>query len=154
MTQKGFVIVTESHLQISFTTPKIMVVDYWNEVQPIFDGFTVIQVEPKKWWVIADDMKAPELEKTVADNGAITPIGGGLLRASLKGERWREALMVGGWFDAENAEFSCGATAATLLHHIPVWLHVSAPHQCDVYYAASYDETMNHHFHAISGPHR
>ena len=140
MIPKGHAIVTETHVTITFAPAgSVDVLDLWDDAPIDLTGITAFQVEPRRWWLIdADDAALAG----IAGRGAIAPIGGGLTRAALRGARWRAALMEGGCFDAENPAFAPGHAAATILHHVPVWIHVTAPDAACVYFAASYTGAM------------
>ena len=125
----------------------VWVVDLWSGAAPAFGKLAAIQVEPRRWWLLAPADAATALAKKLADRGSVTPVGGGLLRATLTGPGWRAKLMEGGWFDAENPAFAIGHTAGTLIGHVPVRLHVVGADQCHAYFAASYDGAMRHHWH-------
>jgi heterotetrameric sarcosine oxidase gamma subunit len=115
----------------------IVAVDLWGDAVPNFGGARAVRVEPRRWWLI-DAGNADAVATALRDDGTLTPIGGGLLRATLTGPAWRGLLMVGGVFDAEVPSFGPGDCAATIIHHVPVWI---APVACDcaeVFFAASY----------------
>lgn len=91
-----------------------------------------LRVEPRRWWLLGPTGYDP------GDDGAVAQIGGGLVRATLRGPGWRSLLMVAGVFDAEDPGFGPGAVAATVIHHVPVWIVPTAAAACDVYFPASY----------------
>jgi len=132
--------------------PAMVSVDLWDEFTPNFGGLTAMRAEPRRWWVIADDDQLEALKVQLADHGSLTLINGGLMRASLIDAGWREALMVGGWFNAEDAAFAVGCCAGTLIGHVSVRMHVVSDTQCDVYFASSYRGAMEHHWQHIMEP--
>lgn len=103
------------------------------------DGLTLIRYEPTVWLVEGEH---PELAAALGEDGALTAIGGGIVRVRLNGPRWRRLLMEGGVFDAESAEFAPGSTASTLIDHVNVRLHVVADDACVGYVPASYAAEM------------
>jgi heterotetrameric sarcosine oxidase gamma subunit len=74
----------------------------------------------------------------LGENGSLTHIGGGIVRVRLSGEGWRTLLMEGGMFDAESPTFAPGSSAATIIDHVSVRLHVVSDDACDVYVPASF----------------
>jgi sarcosine oxidase gamma subunit len=139
--------VTEASLSITISpAPSIFVIDLWDNHAPDLGSLPVIHIEPRRWWLIGATSAAEVLSRQIASHGNLTPIGGGMMRAELRGVGWRDLLMVGGWFDAENTAFTVGCSAATLIHHIPVCLHVREAEVCDVYFAASYREAFERHW--------
>lgn len=105
----------------------ITVVDLWDDTVPAFDA-PAIQVEPRRWWVFgpADPGEA----------GAAAPIGGGMVCVRIAGD-WRALLMVSGIFDFEDPAFGPGDVAATVIHHVPVWVVPAADGSCAIYFRAS-----------------
>lgn len=101
----------------------------------------MIRVEPTVWLVEGD---AAPLAAILGDDGALTAIGGGIVRVRIEGSRWRALLMQGGVFDAESPDFTCGCSAATLIDHVAVRLHVVRDDACDVYVPASYAAGLIH----------
>lgn len=111
----------------------ILALDLWAGGVPDF-GVRALQVEPRRWWLF--DAAAHDID--LGDSGALAPIGGGLMRATLTGPGWRGLLMVSAVFDAEDPAFGPGQVAATVIHHVPVWIAPVAADTCEVYFAASY----------------
>lgn len=122
----------------------IIVVDFWGGALPDFSAVRAMPVEPRRWWLIDAGPNCAAVAASLGDDGALTPIGGGLMRAILTGAGWRAQLMIGGAFDAENPGFSAGDCAATLLHHTPVWIDVIGDTEAHVYFAASYRDDIEH----------
>jgi heterotetrameric sarcosine oxidase gamma subunit len=99
------------------------------------DGLTLIRFEPTVWLIEGD----PEgLEAVLDEDGTLTAIGGGIVRVRLSGPGWRRLLMEGGVFDAENAAFAPGCTAATVIDHVNIRLFVESDQACIAYVPASY----------------
>ena len=109
------------------------------------DGLTLIRFEPAVWLVEGD----PEgLEAVLDENGALTAIGGGIVRVRLSGPGWRRLLMEGGVFDAENPHFAAGCAASTVIDHVNFRLHVESANACIAYVPASYAHDMLHFWNA------
>jgi len=114
----------------------ILALDLWDAADaPDRTGTRAIRVEPRRWWLFD-----PTTDATTpfATRGALAPIGGGLMRADLTGPGWRALLSVSGLFDVDHPDFGPGSVAATVIHHVPVWIVVIADDACEVYCAASY----------------
>ena len=111
----------------------VLALDLWGG-EPQLGDIRALQVEPRRWWLIDAGERTPD----PGGDGALAPIGGGLVRATLTGSGWRESLMLAGWFDAENPGFGAGHVAATIIHHVPVWIAPLADDACEVYLPASY----------------
>ncbi len=105
------------------------------------DALRLIRYEPTVWLV---EGYASVLPAILADDGAITAIGGGIVRVRLSGKGWRTLLMEGGVFDAENPEFAPGRSAATIIDHVTVRLHVVSEDTCDAYVPLSYSIGLVH----------
>jgi heterotetrameric sarcosine oxidase gamma subunit len=101
----------------------------------------LIRYEPTVWLVEGD---VSGLTKVLADDGALTAIGGGILRVRLSGKAWRTLLMEGGVFDAESPAFAPGCSAATIIEHVNVRLHVVSENTCDAYVPLSFSKAMLH----------
>ena len=52
--------------------------------------------------------------------------------------------MEGGVFDAESTKFAPGCSAATIIDHVAVRLHVVSEEICDVYIPASFSAGLIH----------
>jgi heterotetrameric sarcosine oxidase gamma subunit len=102
-------------------------------------GLALIRFEPTVWLVEGD---VSGLSNILGDDGALTAIGGGIVRVALEGSGWRRLLMEGGVFDAENPAFSAGCSAATVIDHVNIRLHVTAEERCIAYVPASYAHDM------------
>ncbi len=95
----------------------------------------LIRFEPTVWLVEGD---VTGLESVLGDDGALTAIGGGIVRVAMSGAGWRRLLMEGGVFDAEDPAFGPGRSAATIIDHVNVRLHVTGEAQCTAYVPSSY----------------
>ena len=105
------------------------------------DKLRLIRYEPTVWLV---EGGASALSGILADDGALTAIGGGIVRVRLSGDGWRTLLMEGGVFDAESPSFAAGCSAATIIDHVNVRLHVVDDDICDAYVPLSYSEALIH----------
>ena len=104
-------------------------------------ALTLLRFEPTVWLAEGD---VSALGDVLGEDGAITAIGGGLVRFRLAGQGWRELLMEGGVFDAGSAHFGPGATAATIIDHVGVRLHVENAGSCVAYVPASFAVSLLH----------
>ena len=103
------------------------------------DALRLIRFEPTVWLVEGD---ASALPAVLGEDGALTAIGGGIVRVRLSGPGWRSLLMEGGVFDAETPGFAPGCSAATIIDHVNVRLHVESADACIAYVPASYAADM------------
>ncbi len=102
-------------------------------------ALTLLRVEPTVWLVEGD---TSGLDAVLGEDGALTAIGGGIVRVALSGPGWRRLLMEGGVFDAENPAFAIGCTASTVIDHVNIRLHVESAETCHAYVPASYCHDM------------
>jgi heterotetrameric sarcosine oxidase gamma subunit len=105
------------------------------------DALRLIRYQPTVWLVEGDASALPEI---LAEDGSLTPIGVGIVRVRLSGEGWRTLLIEGGMFDAENPAFAPGSSAATIIDHVAVRLHVLSNEACDAYVPASFSAGLVH----------
>jgi heterotetrameric sarcosine oxidase gamma subunit len=105
------------------------------------DALRLIRYEPTVWLVEGD---VSALAPILGDDGALTAIGGGIVRVRLSGKGWRTLLMEGGVFDAENPAFAPGCSAATIIDHVGVRLHVVSEDTCDAYVPLSFSSGLIH----------
>jgi heterotetrameric sarcosine oxidase gamma subunit len=112
------------------------------------DALCLIRYEPTVWLVEGDASALPDI---LAEDGSLTAIGGGIVRVRLSGEGWRTLLMEGGVFDAENPAFARACSAATIIDHITVRLHVVSDDACDAYVPASYGAGLVHFWEMAAG---
>ena len=103
-----------------------------------------IRAEPAVWLLDCPALDLAAITAALGDHGALTPVGGGLVRIALSGPGWRAALMADGLFDAEDPAFGPGCTAATLIAHVGVRLIVTAADACEVLVAAGYAQHLHH----------
>jgi heterotetrameric sarcosine oxidase gamma subunit len=117
------------------------------------DTLRLIRYEPTVWLVEGDASALPAIlgPEILGDDGAITAIGGGIVRVRLSGKSWRTLLMEGGVFDAENPAFAPGCSAATIIDHVAVRLHVVSEDACDAYVPASFSAGLVHFWEAAAG---
>lgn len=121
----------------------VVALDLWDEgVPPDLPTGRIVQVEPRRWWLIDTAQHTPAIAAHIADRGALSPVGGGLIRATLIGPGWRALLSVSGWFDSENHDFGPGQIAATTIHHVPVWIAPTSDSACEVYLPSSYAASL------------
>ena len=138
MIPKGHAIVIDAPVTLAIAPAgDIIALDLWAGTLPD-PGIRRLRVEPRRWWLFDAAGRSTDITAQIGDNGALAPIGGGLLRATFTGSSWRALLMVSGTFDAENPRFGTGQVAATVIHHVPVWIAPIAADACEVYFAASY----------------
>lgn len=97
--------------------------------------------EPTVWLADGDVSRLPDL---LQDDGALTAIGGGIVRIHLAGRQWRRLLMEGGVFDAEAASFAPGRTAATIIDGIAIRLNVIAEDVCETFVPRSFAHDLLH----------
>lgn len=105
------------------------------------DRLRLIRFEPTVWLVEGD---ASALSAILGEDGALTAIGGGIVRVRLSGPGWRSLLMEGGVFDAESPDFAPGCSAATLVDQVNLRLHVESADTCIAYVPLSYAAEMIH----------
>ena len=105
------------------------------------DTLRLIRFEPTVWLAEGD---ASTLASVLADDGALTAIGGGIVRVRLSGLGWRSLLMEWGVFDAESPAFAPSCSAATIIDHVNVRLLVESERACLAYVPASYSAGLIH----------
>ena len=129
---------TDSDVSISIApADDVVVLDMWGDDLPALHGIHAMHVEPRRWWLVDAGDKIKIITEALGDEGAIAPIGGGLLRATLTGPSWRSQLMISAVFDAENPNFKAGDCAATIIGHSSVWIDVISAESAHAYFAAS-----------------
>jgi heterotetrameric sarcosine oxidase gamma subunit len=112
------------------------------------EALRLIRYEPTVWLVEGDASALPDI---LGEDGSLTPIGGGIARVRLSGEGWRTLLMEGSVFDAENSAFAQGCSAATIIDHVAVRLHVVSDEVCDAYVPASFSAGLVHFWEEAAG---
>ena len=105
------------------------------------DQLSLIRFEPTVWLAEGD---VTQLDNILGDDGAVTAIGGGLVRVRLCGAGWRALLMEGGVFNAEDPAFGPGCSAATVIDHVNVRLYVRSFYVCDAYVPLSFSAALLH----------
>ena len=109
------------------------------------DALRLIRFEPTVWLAEGD---TSALDAILGDDGALTAIGGGIVRVRLSGPGWRSLLMEGGVFDAESPDFAPGCSAATVIDHVNLRLHIETGDTCIAYVPLSYAVAMIHFWEA------
>jgi heterotetrameric sarcosine oxidase gamma subunit len=160
MTARGIVIVTDVTIALVPAAP-LHALEIWGNVRAVAtrfeaatgfalpclgtsggtDALRLIRYEPTVWLV---EGNATALPAVLGEDGAVTAIGGGIVRVRLSGADWRTLLMEGGIFDAESPAFATGTSAATIIDHVAVRLHVVSDDACDVYVPASFSAGLIH----------
>jgi len=97
-----------------------------------------IRVEPLVWLLDGAALDPAAIEAVLGDDGALTAIGGGLVRVRIAGPDWRALLMADGVFDVEDPGFAPGCAAATIVAHVAVRLHVLDAETCEAFVPASF----------------
>ena len=112
------------------------------------DTLRLIRYEPTVWLVEGD---VSALSGMLANDGALTAIGGSIVRIRLTGKGWRTLLMEGGVFDAESPDFKAGCSTATIIDHVAVRLHVVSDDACDAYVPLSFSAGLIHFWEVAVG---
>ena len=112
------------------------------------ESLRLIRYEPTVWLVEGD---ASALSNILANDGALTAIGGGIVRVRLSGKGWRTLLMEGGVFDAESPNFAPGCSTATIIDHVAVRLHAVSDYACDAYVPLSFSAGLLHFWEKAAG---
>ena len=163
MTRPGNVTVTDVTIEQLVREP-LHVLELWGEPRPAAariaamlghdlpragraDG-PVLRIGPTTWQVEGD---VTTLAAVLGDDGALTPVSGGLVKVRLSGPGWRSLLMEGGLFDAESAEFGPGCAATTLIDHVTVTLRVENEGACLAYIPASHAADLLHFWQVSAG---
>jgi heterotetrameric sarcosine oxidase gamma subunit len=105
------------------------------------DALRLIRFEPTVWLVEGDPSRLPAI---LGENGAITAIGGGIVRVRLSGPGWRNLLMESSVFDAESPAFAPGCSAATVIDQVNLRLYVESDNACIAYVPLSYAADVIH----------
>jgi heterotetrameric sarcosine oxidase gamma subunit len=105
------------------------------------ENLHLIRYEPTVWLAEGDVSALPAI---LGADGSVTAIGGGIVRIRITGGAWRALLMEGGVFDAESPEFAPGCSAATIIDHVAVRLHVVSEQCCDAYVPRSFSQGLLH----------
>lgn len=102
-------------------------------------GTLLLRMEPTVWLAEGD---VSALVPLLAQDGAMTAIGGGVVRFRISGPGWRRLLLADGLFDAEDPAFAPGCCAATVIAHVPVRLWVEREDAVRVYVQASLADAL------------
>ncbi len=117
-------------------------------------GWRAVRVEPTAWWLVgplaALQATLEAVEEALGENGAAVDLSGGFARLEVAGAGWREMLMVGGVFDAEDPAFGPGSTAGTVLHHASVRYDVIDDHSVHILVAPSRAHDLLDHLRAAA----
>jgi heterotetrameric sarcosine oxidase gamma subunit len=109
-------------------------------------GWRAVRVEPTVWWLggplTALEARLAAVETTLGEDGAAVDLSGGFVRLEVAGPAWRELLMIGGVFDAEDPAFGPGSTAGTVLHHASVRYDVVDDQRVHILVAPSYAQDL------------
>ena len=111
------------------------------------DTVRLIRFEQTVWLVEGDVAPLPAI---LGEDGALTAIGGGTVRVRLSGKDWRSLLMESGVFNAEDPAFAAGCSAATLIDHVNVRLHVVDETTCDAFVPLSYSADLIHFWEEVA----
>ncbi|MBC7519672.1 MAG: hypothetical protein H7268_01050 [Sandarakinorhabdus sp.] len=102
----------------------------------------LLWLEDRHWLVACANADAAavlnRVQGLVGDDGTVTEVGAALVGRCITGTGWRELLMIGGVFDAENPGFGPGSVARTIMHHSPLLIDVVAETRVHAYVPASY----------------
>ena len=117
-------------------------------------GWRAVRVEPTLWWLAGplDGLAAGlgALEAALGEAGAAVDLSGGVARLEVAGPGWRELLMFGGVFDAEDPAFGPGSTAGTVLYHASVRYDVIDDRRVHILVAPSYARDLLAHLRAAA----
>lgn len=108
----------------------------------------VLRTAPTSWLVEGD---VTALRGALGEDGALTAVGGGLIRVRLSGPQWRSLLMEGSLFDAESAQFTTDCVATALIEHVTVTLRVENESACLAYVPASHAADLLHFWQISAG---
>jgi heterotetrameric sarcosine oxidase gamma subunit len=101
-------------------------------------------LEDGHWLIACGDDAADrvlgQLETLVGSDGTLVEVGAALAGRSITGASWREFLMIGGVFDAEDPGFGAGSVARTVMHHSALLIDVIAADRVHAYVPASHAE--------------
>lgn len=102
----------------------------------------LIWLEDEHWLIacaVADAAATSILVEALAgDGGMLAEVGAALVGRRVSGAGWRELLMIGGVFDAENPGFGPGSVARTVMHHASLLIDVITDDAVHAYVPASY----------------
>jgi heterotetrameric sarcosine oxidase gamma subunit len=84
------------------------------------------------------DAVEDRVEAALADTGTIVEVSAALAGRQLHGTGWRDLLMIGGVFDAEDPGFAPGCVARTVMHHASLLIDVVTDTHANAYVPASH----------------
>jgi heterotetrameric sarcosine oxidase gamma subunit len=117
-------------------------------------GWRALRVEPTVWWLTGPlaglDATLCAVEAALGEDGAAVDLSGGFARLEVDGPAWRELLMVGGVFDAEDPAFGPDSTAGTILHHVGVRYDVVHDRRVHILAPPSYAHDLLEHLRAAA----
>jgi len=117
-------------------------------------GWRAVRVEPTVWWLTGPlaglEAAFDAVETALGEDGAAVDLSGGFTRLEIAGPAWRELLMVGGVFDAEDPDFAPGSTVGTILHHAGVRYDVVDDRRVHILVAPSYAADLLDHLRAAA----
>jgi len=96
-------------------------------------------IEPGQWLVSCPlEAAASAAQLFAGADTAIVDISGSLTGVRIEGAGWRDLLMIGGVFDAEDRAFTTGRVARTVMHHAPLLIDVAGDDAAEAWIPASY----------------
>jgi heterotetrameric sarcosine oxidase gamma subunit len=116
-------------------------------------GWRAVRVEPTVWWLsgpLGLEAGLGAVEAALGGDGAAVDLSGGFARLEVAGPGWRELLMIGGVFDAEDPAFGPGSTAGTVLYHAGVRYDVVDDRRVQILVAPSYADDLLAHLRAAA----
>lgn len=120
----------------------LIALDLWEGEPPDLGDVRALKVEPMRWWLVDAAPRAVAVAAALGMRGALTPFGGGMVRATITGPGWRDLLSVSGVLDVADPAFASGKAASTVIHHVPVCIAVVREDCCEVFFPASYATTL------------
>jgi heterotetrameric sarcosine oxidase gamma subunit len=124
------------------------------ESSDLAGGWRALRAEPTAWWLVGPlaglEGRLGAIEAALGEDGAAVDVSGGFARLAVAGPAWRELLMVGGVFDAEDPAFGPGSTAGTVLHHAGVRYDVVDDARVHILVAPSYAHDLLEHLRAAA----
>ena len=96
-------------------------------------------IEPGQWLVSCPQGSVVSAAQIFAGTDtAIVDVSGSLTGIRIAGAGWRDLLMIGGVFDAEDPAFTSGRVARTVMHHAPLLIDVVGDDAAEAWIPASY----------------
>ena len=123
-------------------------------VSELTGGWRALRVEATVWWLAGPlrdlETSLDAVEAALGVDGAAVDLSGGFARLEIAGPAWRELLMTGGVFDAEDPAFGPGSTAGTVLYHAGVRYDVLDERRVHILVAPSYAHDLLDHLRAAA----